>query len=46
LNAGAALVVAGIAANLRDGVDAAITAIENGSAKQALEKLIEVSNAG
>lgn len=45
LNAGAALVVAGVAADLRGGVEAATTAIANGSAKQVLAKLVEVSNA-
>ena len=45
LNAGAALVVAGLSANLRDGVEAASTAIDNGAAKQILAKLVEVSNA-
>jgi anthranilate phosphoribosyltransferase len=45
LNAGAALVVAGIAANLPEGCEKAALAVDNGSAKQALAKLIEVSNA-
>ena len=45
LNAGAALVVAGIAADLRGGVEAATAAIEDGSARQALAKLVEVSRA-
>ena len=45
LNAGAALVVAGIVADLRSGVEAAIAAIDNGSAKQVLARLVEVSNA-
>jgi anthranilate phosphoribosyltransferase len=46
LNAGAALVVAGITVNLRDGIEAASAAIDNGAAKQALTKLVEVSNEG
>lgn len=45
LNAGAALVVAGVAADLRGGVEAATAAIANGSARQSLAKLVEVSNA-
>lgn len=45
LNAGAALVVAGIVADLRSGVEAATAAIDNGTAKQVLAKLVEVSNA-
>ncbi|MFY0614026.1 MAG: anthranilate phosphoribosyltransferase [Hyphomicrobiaceae bacterium] len=45
LNAGAALVVAGIVADLRGGVEAATAAIDNGTAKQVLAKLVEVSNA-
>ena len=45
LNAGAALVVAGLVADLRSGVEAAATAIDNGSAKQVLARLVEVSNA-
>jgi len=45
MNAGAALVVAGLCTDLRTGVEAAGAAIESGAAKQALDKLIEVSNA-
>lgn len=45
LNAGAALVVAGIADELRSGVEAALAAIDSGAAKQALMKLIETSHA-
>jgi len=44
LNAGAALVVADISPDLRTGVEAATAAIDNGAAKQTLEKLIEVSH--
>lgn len=46
LNAGAALVVAGIAGTLRDGVEAAGASIDSGAAKQVLAKLVETSNAG
>lgn len=45
LNAGAALVVAGLAADLREGVEKATASIDTGAAKQSLIKLIEVSNA-
>ena len=45
LNAGAALIVGGKAANLTDGVALAAHAIESGAAAQALERLIAVSNA-
>lgn len=44
LNAGAALVVAGVAADLPDGVEKAAAAIDYGAAKQTLAKLVEVSN--
>jgi anthranilate phosphoribosyltransferase len=46
LNAGAALVVAGLADNLEAGVAKAKAAIDSGAARAALERLIEVSNAG
>lgn len=46
LNAGAALVVAGIAGTLREGVEAAVASIDSGAAKQVLAKLVETSNAG
>lgn len=45
LNAGAALVVAGVASDLRSGVEAAQSSIDSGAAKQTLDKLIETSNA-
>jgi anthranilate phosphoribosyltransferase len=45
VNAGAALVIAGKAEHLREGVDIAALAIDNGSAYAALEKLIAVSHA-
>ncbi len=44
LNAAAALVVAGKAGNLKDGVSMAAKAIEDGRAKQTLAKLIACSN--
>jgi len=45
LNAGAALVVAGKAGELREGVTMATTASDSGAAKAKLEKLIAVSQA-
>jgi anthranilate phosphoribosyltransferase len=45
LNAGAALVVAGAAGNLREGVERARKTVESGAAKGTLERLIAVSNA-
>jgi anthranilate phosphoribosyltransferase len=44
INAGAALVVAGAANDLRDGVDRAAAMIESGAAKGALDRLVAVSN--
>jgi anthranilate phosphoribosyltransferase len=44
LNAGAALVVGGKAANLTDGVALAAHSIESGAAAKALEMLVTVSN--
>ncbi|MBI1392887.1 MAG: anthranilate phosphoribosyltransferase [Alphaproteobacteria bacterium] len=44
LNAGAALVVAGVVARLSDGVEAAAAAIDDGRARRALETLVAVSN--
>jgi anthranilate phosphoribosyltransferase len=46
LNAGAALVVAGLAADLRRGVEAAQTAIDDGRARRALERLAAISRSG
>jgi anthranilate phosphoribosyltransferase len=46
LNAGAALVVGGKAANLTDGVALAAHSIESGAAAKALERLIALSNGG
>ena len=45
INSAAALVVAGQAGDLRDGVALATRAIDSGAAKAKLEKLIEVSKA-
>jgi len=45
MNAAAALVVGGKAANLMDGVERAARAIDSGAATQALDKLIAVTNA-
>ena len=45
LNAGAALLAAGIADDLREGVAAAAAAIDEGVAEATLERLVEFSNA-
>jgi anthranilate phosphoribosyltransferase len=45
LNAAAALVTAGLAADLAEGVDAARAAIDDGRAAAALDRLVAVSNA-
>jgi anthranilate phosphoribosyltransferase len=45
MNAGAALVVAGKAKNIREGVALGIKALDNGAANTRLEKLITVSHA-
>jgi anthranilate phosphoribosyltransferase len=44
MNAGAALVVAGTVATLKEGASAAADAIDSGRAAKALETLITVSN--
>jgi anthranilate phosphoribosyltransferase len=44
LNAAAALIVAGKAANLSDGAALAVHAIESGAARAALEKLVAITN--
>jgi anthranilate phosphoribosyltransferase len=44
LNAAAALIVAGQAANLTDGVALAAHSIESGAAARALERLVAISN--
>ena len=46
LNAAAALIVAGLADSLEAGVAKAEAAIDSGAARAALDRLIEVSNAG
>jgi anthranilate phosphoribosyltransferase len=45
LNAAGALIVAGRARDLRDGVTQAGKAIASGNAKRALERLIAITNA-
>lgn len=45
LNAAAALVVAGVARSLEEGVFSASTALRTGSAKAVLDRLIEITNA-
>ncbi|MGE3148121.1 MAG: anthranilate phosphoribosyltransferase [Pseudorhodoplanes sp.] len=45
LNAAAGLVVAGVAADLKDGVDRAMNALKTGQAKAKLARLVAVSNA-
>ena len=45
VNAAAALVVADIAEDLRDGMQIAAAAIDDGSAKKTLQDLVEVTNA-
>lgn len=44
MNAGAGLIVAGKADNLNDGISMAQAAIDNGKARQVLDKLVAVSN--
>ena len=46
LNAAAALIVAGKAANLADGVERAARAIDGGSALTALDRLVAITNEG
>jgi anthranilate phosphoribosyltransferase len=46
LNAGAALLVAGQAETVKEGIAKAAAAIDGGQAQKVLEKLIEVSNRG
>ena len=46
LNAAAALIVAGKAANLADGVERAARAIDSGAAMTALDRLIAATNEG
>ena len=44
MNAGAALIVAGKAANLKEGAAMAAQAIDTGAAKATLAKLVAISN--
>jgi anthranilate phosphoribosyltransferase len=44
LNAAAVLIVAGTAADLKQGVAQAAASIDSGSAKRALDALVEISN--
>ncbi len=46
LNAGAALVVAGKAKDVKAGIDLAATSIDSGKARLALERLIAITNSG
>ena len=46
LNAGASLFIAGHAGSVRDGIDEAARAIDNGAALGTLERLVRVSQAG
>ena len=46
LNAAASLIVAGKAADLKAGVAIAAAAIDDGHAKQALEKMVAITNSG
>jgi anthranilate phosphoribosyltransferase len=46
LNTAAALIVGGKAASLTDGVALAVHAIEAGAARAALDKLVQITNAG
>ena len=45
LNSGAAMMIAGLAADIPSGIDMATQSIDSGKARAALEALIEVSNA-
>jgi len=45
LNAAGALVVAGIASDMDDGIRKAGESIDSGAAMRALDKLVEISNA-
>ena len=44
LNAGAGLLVAGLAGDLKTGAEMAAESIDSGAAAKALAKLVEVSN--
>lgn len=45
LNAGAALMIAGIVQDIPTGLDRAIVSIKTGAARQALQQLVAISNA-
>ena len=45
LNAAGALVVSGIASDMKDGITKAGESIDSGSAIKALDKLVKISNA-
>ena len=44
MNAGASFIVAGKTDNLKDGITLAIASIDNGAAKDRLDRLVEISN--
>ena len=44
MNAGAALAVAGVAADMKDGVSRAAASLDSGAARAALDRLVAVSN--
>jgi anthranilate phosphoribosyltransferase len=44
LNAGAALLVAGKAKTLRDGISSAATSIDSGAAQGALARMVAITN--
>jgi anthranilate phosphoribosyltransferase len=46
LNAGAALLVAGLAASIEEGLAAAAVSLDEGRAADVLERLVQVSNTG
>ena len=46
LNTAAALIVGGKATSLTDGIALAVHAIESGAARAALDKLVQITNAG
>jgi anthranilate phosphoribosyltransferase len=46
LNSGAALYVSGTAATLQDGMRLAAQSIDSGRARQKLQQLVEMTNAG
>ena len=46
MNAGAALVVTGIASDLADGIKKAADAIDSGKAAETLQGLVKITNEG